>query len=355
MSRAQDVAARGLIPPWAQVVQSGESGGGARPRPANSSQTAAVIPASPDTLDDLLQRAAVTARRSRSQNTARNYSSALRVFAKFAASQGKTAFPACARTVAAFLQRRIEDGVSPASLNTALAAIRNAHREGRRPDPTADLSVRAIYRAYRRIRAASGEVSKQVRGMSESDLAAIVAIAGANGNDILAIRDIAVISALREGLLRRSECAALRVRDFSREADGSGRLRIMRSKTDQLGKGRILFLGERAAAAVANWMDRAPAAGDAPLFRRIRRGGHVQSGGISGESIHRIVQSRGQAAGIAGLSGHSGRVGMAQSLITFGASISEVAIAGRWKSVNQVIRYASRQEAGRSAVAKYRG
>ena len=70
------------------------------------------------------------------------------------------------------------------------------------------------------------------------------------------------------------------------------------------------------------------AAGNAPLFRRIRRGGHVQSGGISGESIRRIVQPRGKAAGIAGLSGHSGRVGMAQSLIVFGASISEVAIAG---------------------------
>ena len=355
MSRAQDVAARGLIPPRAQVVQSGKSGGGARPRSANSPRTVAVVPAPPSALDDLIRRANDTARRSCSQSTEQNYGSALRLFNKFAADQGKTAFPASAHTVAAYLQRRIEDGVSPASLNTVLAAIRRAHREGRRPDPTADLGVREISRAYRRIRAARGDGFKQTRGMSEADLAAIVAVAKSNGDDIFAVRDIAVISVLREGLLRRSECAALRVRDFSREADGSGRLRIIRSKTDQLGEGRALFLGERAASAVANWMDRAPAAGDAPLFRRVLRGGRVRPCGLAGYAIHKIVQSRGNDAGIAGLSGHSGRVGMAQSLIAFGASVSEVAIAGRWKSVDQVIHYASRQEAGRSAVAKYRG
>ena len=319
-------------------------------------QSTAVIPASPPTaMDDLLQRAAATAKQSRSPNTERVYNRALRTFANFAARHGKTAFPAAAITVAAFLQHRIDSGVSPSFLEITIAAIRRAHRAGKLPDPTDDMGVRAVLHGYRRIRAACGKVSKQAKGMSESDFAAIVAVAGATGDNILAIRDIAVISVLREGLLRRGECAALRVRDFSREADGSGRLRIMRSKTDQLGEGRTLFLGDRVVAAVANWMDRAPAAGDAPLFRRVLRGGRVRSDGLSGEAVSQIIKRRGKAAGIVGLSGHSGRVGMAQDLVSSGASIGEVAIAGRWKSVNMVVHYASRKEAGRGAVAKYRG
>ena len=116
----------------------------------------------------------------------------------------------------------------------------------------------------------------------------------------------------------------------------------------------MLFLGEQAAAAVADWLEVAPADSDAPLFRQIRCGGYVQSTGITGKSVNYIIKSRGEAAGIYGLSGHSGRVGMAQDLVAFGASVGEVAIAGRWKTIDMVVHYAAHQEAGQGAVAKYR-
>ena len=328
---------------------------GIRSRPVNHSQTAAVIPPPPAALDDmdsLLRRAAATARKSRAENTQHSYDCSLRMFAKFAIQRGQAVFPADSRTVAAFLQHRIDAGVMPGSLNVDLSAIRHAHRTKKKPDPAAAPNVRAIFREYRRIRAAQGKGAKQTRGMSKDDLAAIVAVADMSSN-IHATRDIAVVSLLREGLLRPSECVALRVEDFSREKDGSGRIRISRSKTDQEGQGCFLFLGEQVADRMARWLDAVSADADTPLFRRIRCGGHVQSTGLTGRSVSDIVRKRGEAAGIFGLTGHSGRVGMAQSLIAFGVSIGEVAIAGRWKSVDQVIHYASRQEAGRSAVAKY--
>ena len=328
-----------------------------RERPADSRRSTAVIPPPPAALgnmDDLLRRAADTARKSRAKNTQQSYGSALRIFAKFAASQGQPAFPASARTVAAFLQHRIDAGAVPGSLNVDLSAIRSAHRAGKQPDPTADPNVRAVLHGYRRIYAAQGKRSRQARGLSEANLAAIIAVAGMS-NDIFATRDIAVISLLREGLLRRGECAALRVGDFSREPDGSGRLRIARSKVDQAGAGKTLFLGEPTADRVAKWLTAAPANADAPLFRRIRCGGHVQPTALTGKSINAIIQKRGKDAGIVGLSGHSGRVGMAQDLVSSGAGIGEVAIAGRWSSPNMVVHYANREEAGRGAVAKYRG
>ena len=322
--------------------------------PQSTAAISAPLPVALSDIDDLLRRAANTARKSRAENTQRSYNSALRIFAKFAVEQRQTVFPADARTVAAFLQYRIDAGVAPASLNVDLSAIRQAHRAGNKPDPTDDINVRAVVHGYRRIQAAQGRRTKQAKGLSESALAAITAVADMS-SDIFATRDIAIVSLLREGLLRRGECAALRVRDFSREQDGSGRIRIIRSKTDQEGQGRILFLGEKAADRVAKWLDAAPAGADTPLFRRIRCGGYVQSTPITGKSVSKIVQKRGEAAGIFGLSGHSGRVGMAQDLVASGASIGEVAVAGRWKSPNMVIHYVRREEAGRGAVAKYNG
>ena len=329
-----------------------------RERPADSRRSTSVIPATPpaalNDMDDLLRRAADTAQKSRAKNTQQSYSSALRMFAKFAVERGQTVFPASARTVAAFLQSKIDAGAVPGSLNVDLSAIRSAHRAGKQPDPTADPNVRAVLHGYRRIYAAQGKHSRQARGLSEANLAAIIAVAGMS-NDIFATRDIAVVSLLREGLLRRGECAALRVGDFSHEPDGSGRLRIARSKVDQTGAGKTLFLGKQTADRVARWLTAAPANADAPLFRRIRSGGHVQPTALTGKSVNNIIQSRGKAAGIFGLSGHSGRVGMAQDLVANGAGIGEVAIAGRWSSPNMVVHYASREEAGRGAVAKYRG
>ena len=327
----------------------GGKGSSARRRPTE------VILATPPPMDDLLRRADDTAQWSCSPNTERTYNSALREFAKFAAAQGRPAFPADPHVIAAFLQHRIDLGLSPTSLSATLAALKHAHNEANQPDPTAAPKIRAITRGHRRRLAAQGKRSKQTRGLSESNLAAIVAVARANsGGDIITLRDIAIISLLREGLLRCGECAALRVRDFSRKEDGNGRLFISRSKTDQEGQGQTLFLGEKATAVVTDWLTAAPADGGAPLFRWIRRSGHVQSSGLTNKSINLIIKSRGEAAGIFGLSGHSGRVGMAQDLVAFGASIAEVALAGRWETPGMVLHYASRQEAGRGAVAKYR-
>ena len=50
--------------------------------------------------------------------------------------------------------------------------------------------------------------------------------------------DSALVRTLRDGLLRRSEAAALQWQDLSVEAsDGSGRLHIAHSKTDQEARG----------------------------------------------------------------------------------------------------------------------
>ncbi len=85
------------------------------------------------------------------------------------------------------------------------------------------------------------------------------------------------------------------------------------------------------------------------------------AGAVSGHAplttnaVRAVVRKRSAAVGVEGASGHSCRVGSAQSLIERGASTAAVAIAGRWKDPGMVVRYAKAQEAGRGAVKVYFG
>ena len=54
--------------------------------------------------------------------------------------------------------------------------------------------------------------------------------------------DIALVCTLRDGLPRRSEAAALQGQDLSTESDGSARLHIARSMTDQEARGHAAYL-----------------------------------------------------------------------------------------------------------------
>lgn len=54
--------------------------------------------------------------------------------------------------------------------------------------------------------------------------------------------DIAVISLMRDAMLRVSEAAALTWGDIATETDGTGRLLIRRSKTDVEGEGAIAYV-----------------------------------------------------------------------------------------------------------------
>ncbi len=62
--------------------------------------------------------------------------------------------------------------------------------------------------------------------------------------------DVALLSVLRDGLLRRSEAEALTWSDVELRDNGAGLLQLRRSKTDQEGEGVVLYIGREAAAAL---------------------------------------------------------------------------------------------------------
>ena len=69
-----------------------------------------------------------------------------------------------------------------------------------------------------------------------------------------AFRDAALLAVASDGLLRVSEVAALDVGDVQAEADGSGRLFVGASKTDQEGRGAVLYLGALTVSRVNAWL-----------------------------------------------------------------------------------------------------
>ena len=155
-------------------------------------------------------------------------------------------------------------------------------------------------------------------------------------------------------MLRVSEIAAIDIADLEALEDRAGLLKIRHSKTDQEGRGAVAYLGAPAMRRVRDWLA-ASGLTTGAVFRRVRRNNAAGAEHISARAVRTIIARRAAAAGVEGrVSGHSLRVGAAQSLAAVGASVVEMQLAGRWESVTMPGRYASGQLAARGAVAKYR-
>ena len=76
---------------------------------------------------------------------------------------------------------------------------------------------------------------------------------------------------------------------------------------------------------------------------------------LSPGQVARRLAVLGRVAGLDGLSGHSGRVGLATDLIRRGASTTSVQDAGGWRDPSMVARYAASVDMEDGAVARYFG
>ena len=210
--------------------------------------------APPPTLTADEERAIVAAHDAAlSPKTRTDYGAAWNRFVEWADRQGYDALPAAPETVAAYLATRAESGLSPASVRLDRAAIRAAHLAATLPTPTDHPAVARVTRGLTRAAAATRPAPQQAAGLTSEALAAVRATAhlprtGPGGRTESAdaatrrgAMDVAIASTMRDALLRRSEAAALRWADVELLPDGTGRVAIRRSKTDQEGgRGRAI-------------------------------------------------------------------------------------------------------------------
>ena len=278
-------------------------------------------------------------------NTRRAYGRYWRRFCRWCAEEGRRPEPASAPDVRLWLASLAAEGLGASSLRLGAAAIRRHHLDGGHPDPTAARQVRSLISGAARAKTAP---PRQARPLTTEGMALIRERAFAprvHETDEQAfargLRDVALCSVMREALLRASEAATIRWEHIQREPDGSGRLLLLRSKSDQEAAGAMLYLGRQA-------MNDLDAVRDVAAPRPSDK---VFAGDRS--AISRRIRAIALRAGLGdGYSGHSPRVGMAVALGASGATLVEMQQAGRWKSPRMPAHYARGSAAGRGAVAR---
>ena len=277
-------------------------------------------------------------------NTRRAYTAALGRLDTWLAETG---VPLSDPALAEYLSELFEAGKAPAVAAMVVAAVKFRAKLTGMDIPVGSATARVLA-GFRRAGRKRGR--GQVEGVRWEQADAAAALAVNEETKLSGVRDAAILAVASDALLRVSELAALTVADIDLTEQT---ITVQRSKTDQEGTGAVLFLGKPTIQRVQAWLT-AASIREGALFRAMTKGGKVQSG-LSARSLRTIIAKRSKAAGVPGrVSGHSLRVGSAQSLAAAGASVVEMQQAGRWKSPSMPGQYARKQIARRGAVARLR-
>ena len=227
-------------------------------------------------------------------------------------------------------QQSRERGNVSSTLHLIVSAIHARSKDAGLPDPTRNETVRRALRVARM----RGHEPRQATGLTHRNMLKIAPFATP--------KQWALLQLMRDCMLRTSEASAARWRDLEPEPDGTGRLTIPSSKTDQEGKGAVLYVSTATMEALKLIRPGLnPAVGE-KIFRWCPR------------TICRIIARLAQQAELRGdYSGHSPRIGMVHDLARLGALLPEIQNAGRWSDPSMPARYIRSIDTGKSAVAKY--
>ena len=282
-------------------------------------------------------------------NTRRTYDAQWRIFQGWCGEVGLASLPAEPLTVARYLAARAGSGASVATIRLATSAISKAHEWARLESPCRDPGVRASLKGWGR------RLSKPQRqsGALTADVLAVIRLTAVQprkrGRGLetpaqAAERgkfDVALVAVLSDAGLRRSEAAALTWGDVQRWEDGSGRITVIRSKTDAEAQGAVVAVTPAAMQALSAIRPAAVTGDGETVF------------GLSESQIARRVKVIAKAAGLADwefFSGHSGRVGMARRMAQNGAPTHEIERQGRWKQGGGMVGRYTRGESAGSAL-----
>ena len=289
--------------------------------------------------------------RSKAQSTQRAYASDFGSFALWCDRYGLASIAAEPDTVALYLTACADQGAAVATLRRRLVALSQAHKAAGVPSPTQAEAVRRTMSGIARQR---GTRQRRVAPIRLSALQAM--LEATPEDDLLALRDRAVLLIGFAGGFRRSELAAFCVEDLAFVEAGVDVL-IRRSKTDQEGAGRTVGIPRGRnretcpVIALERWMAIGEVA-NGPLFRRIRPNGRPadrrrdplgrpEQEGLTAQGIARVVQRAALRIGLdpRDFAGHSLRSGFATEAAARGASERAIMRQTGHRSVEMVRRY----------------
>ena len=232
-----------------------------------------------------------------------------------------------------------DGGLAPATVNATLAAIRGVVKAAWALDLLSGED-------YNRIAAVKGLRSSRLPSGRALTIGEVTALFDACYDDKTAAgrRDAAILALLLGAGLRRAECAALILSDYSRESADI----TVHGKGD---KQRLMPLGVTADEAVRDWLQ---VRGDWPgsLLCRVGKNGTIEQAGISSQAIYAALLKRGKAGRVAHFSPHDLRKTYASGLIDLSGDISTVSRLLGHASIDTTAIYDRRGEAAKRRVAE---
>ena len=283
-----------------------------------------------------------------SDNTRRVYQTQWKLFDEWCAEMGLHSLPAEPLAMARYLAVRAGSGASIATLRLASSAIAKAHEWAGHDSPGKDRGVRESLKGWGRRLARP----QRQAGALTADVLAVIRLTAVQprrrGRGVETVEqaaqrgrfDVALVAVLSDAGLRRSEASSLTWGDVQRWDDGSGRITVIRSKTDAEAQGAVVAITPVAVKAL-DAIRPMGVANDEKVF------------GLSESQIARRVKVIAKAAGLADwefFSGHSGRVGMARRMAQNGAPTHEIERQGRWKQGGGMVGRYTRGESAGSAL-----
>lgn len=276
-------------------------------------------------LAESLKDARTYADRRRAANTRKAYATQWAQWVEWAKQAGVQVFPAPPEGVSLFLSWRARQGVSTSTLAVTFYAINFQHEQAGAENPCRHPAVRAVWDGIRRTKGTAPE--KQAAPLEAPALARVLS---AMPWGTTSVRDRALLLLGFIGGFRGGQLLDVKFEHLSFRPEGMA-IRLLRGKTDQEGKGRVIYVTPGAnrltcpVTAVRDWL---MIRGKEPGFLFVGTKGRHEPLGLrekrmSHAQLNNIIKARAKAAGLDPelLSGHSLRSGLVTAAT--GADVSD--------------------------------
>jgi integrase len=265
----------------------------------------------PASIEELIQKAKTFVAAAKAPATLKAYRNDWRDFDSWCREHNLPSLPSTPESVALYIADRASR-LAAGTIARRLTSIIKAHQAAGFTDSPATTRHFVVGETLKGIRRTIGTAQHGKTPLLSADIRRIVT---ARREDMLGLRDAALVLVGFAGGFRRSELAGIHICDLKFSTDGVV-VNVRKSKTDQESAGREVGLPFGSSPdtcpvrALRQWLDKA-AIREGPVFRSVGRYGHVSRRGLHRDSIGKLLK---RAAGRAGLKvdelgGHSLRAG----------------------------------------------
>mgnify|MGYP006074975739 CR=1 FL=1 len=185
------------------------------------------------------------------ENTLKSYYADTNAFFDWCMEKNREAFPLTSGSVREYIEAMAAN-YSYASIRRWLSCLRRINKLLKHSD---DTQTEEVYLTIRRLKYAKCLNQQQAVGINH-DL--LVKMIEAQPDTLAGIRNKAMLSLGYDFLARRSELVALRTTDLEFTKDSALKGMIRKRKTDQYGRGRLVFGSERSAKLLRAWFRNKP-------------------------------------------------------------------------------------------------